>query len=66
MTSVSSHECAMLSDMFPVERPRLTAMEETREQDCFVHFDVRGQLDVPVIYNPRLIVRPIVFCYIMY
>ena len=40
-----------LSDVFPVQRPRLTAVEETREHDCLVHFDFRGQLHVPVIRN---------------
>ena len=40
-----------LSDVFPVQRPRLTAIEETREHDFLVHFDFRGQLDVPVIRN---------------
>ena len=44
-------EALKLSDVFPVQRPRLTAIEETSEHDCLVHCDFRGQLDVPVIHN---------------
>ena len=44
-------EALKLSDVFPVPRPRLTAMEETSEHDCLVHCDFRGQLGVPVIHN---------------
>ena len=51
-----AHECPRLeviklSDMFPVKRPSVTAIDETREHNCFVHFDFRGQLDVLVIHN---------------
>ena len=48
-------EVLNLSDVFPVQRPHLTAIEETRDHDRLslpaVHFDIRGQLDDPVIHN---------------
>ena len=44
-------EALKLSDVFPVQRPRLTAIEETSEHDCLVHFEIDGQLHVPVIHN---------------
>ena len=37
--------------MFHEQRPRLIAIEETRDHDFLVHFDFRGQLDIPVIRN---------------
>ena len=44
-------EALKLSDVFPVQRPRLTAIEETREHDCFVHFDFHGRLHVSMLHN---------------
>ena len=44
-------EVLKLADVFHVQRPRLTAIEETLEHDGLVHFDFREQLDGPVIHN---------------
>ena len=44
-------EALKLSDVLPVLRPRLTAIEEAHEPDSLVHFDFRGQLAVTVIHG---------------
>lgn len=39
-----------LLDVFPVLRPCFTAKEETGENNCLVHFDLGGQLDVLIVH----------------
>ena len=44
-------EALELSEVFPVQRSRLTAVEDTPEYDCCVHIDFHGQLHVPTLHN---------------